>query len=137
MKDKEGEGESSGDPENGGGDGGGVDLCRTLAARVHKLHREEGENEEVKAYPVADGSGARHLCWMLQRGRARCTGGVAAAEIMEKDLGEGARLLRFHDVPPERAGQQLRLPVLDRADDHGVNRVERDREQHPEDGGEE
>lgn len=29
------------------------------------------------------------------------------------------------------------MPVLERADDHRVNRVEGDREQHPEDGGEE
>jgi hypothetical protein len=40
----------------------------------------------VKAYPVTDGGGARHLFWMLQRRRGRmhgrgCSGGQG------KDLG--------------------------------------------------
>jgi len=78
MEDEEGEGKSGGDPENGGGDRGGVGSCGALAACVDKLDREEREDEEVKSDPVADGGGAGHLFWMLQRGRAGCTdGGVA------------------------------------------------------------
>ena len=67
AKDEEGEGEGGGDPEDGGGDGGGVDLRRALIADVNELDREEGEDEEVKAYPVADRGFGEHLFWMLQR----------------------------------------------------------------------
>jgi hypothetical protein len=61
VEDEEGEGQGGGDPEDGGGDGGGVDLRWATAAYVDELHREQDEDEEVKAYPMADGSGGRHL----------------------------------------------------------------------------
>ncbi len=77
AEDEEGEGESGADPEEGGGDGGGMDLRRAMAADVNEFDREEGEDEEVKAYPVADRSFGEHLFWMLQRGEATCTEGVA------------------------------------------------------------
>jgi hypothetical protein len=39
VEEKEGEGEGGGDPEDGCGYGGGVRLCRTLAAGVDQLGR--------------------------------------------------------------------------------------------------
>jgi hypothetical protein len=39
-----------------------VGLCRALAARVDEFHSQEGEDEKVKTYPLADGGCARHLC---------------------------------------------------------------------------
>jgi hypothetical protein len=36
----------------------------------------------VKTYPMADGSGAGHLCCMLQRRRVGCTaGGFSAGRV--------------------------------------------------------
>jgi hypothetical protein len=45
VEDEEGEGESGGDPKNGGGDGGGVGLRRALAARVDEFQPEKDEDE--------------------------------------------------------------------------------------------
>ena len=73
VEEKESKGQGGGDPEAGCGDGGGLGFPRALAANVDELHPEEKKDEEVKTYPMADGSGAVHLCWMLQRSRAGCT----------------------------------------------------------------
>jgi hypothetical protein len=37
----------------------------------------------MKAYPVADGGCARHLCSMLQPGRARCTAKAIVAPFRQ------------------------------------------------------
>lgn len=66
VEEEDGKGEGSRDPEDSCGDRGGVGLGRALTAGVDQLGREEYEDEEVEAYPVADGSGAEHLFWMLQ-----------------------------------------------------------------------
>ena len=65
-EEEEGEGEGGRDPEDGGGDCGGVSLCRALAADVDQLYREEREDEDMEADPMADEGGAEHLIWMLQ-----------------------------------------------------------------------
>jgi hypothetical protein len=41
----------------------------------------------VKAYPVADGSCAGHLCCMLQRGTVGCTRGAIVAQVRKEDDG--------------------------------------------------
>ena len=61
VVDEEGEGERGGDPEYRRGDGGGVNFCRALAAHVDEFSPQEDEDEQVKAYPVANGGGAGHL----------------------------------------------------------------------------
>src|SRR5271170_2680381 len=65
---EEGEGKGSGDPEGGGGDRGGLRFGRALMANVEELDPKEDKNEEVKTYPIADGSRCEHLFWMLQCG---------------------------------------------------------------------
>jgi hypothetical protein len=67
VEEEEGEGEGGGDPENGSGDRCRLGLGWTLAACVDELHPEKNEDEEMKTYPVAYRSYARHLFWMLQR----------------------------------------------------------------------
>jgi hypothetical protein len=79
MEEEEAKAERRSNPEDGGGDGCGVSLFRALTAGVDELHPEKSEDEDVKADPVTDGGGARHLFWMLQRGRVRCTGGSLLA----------------------------------------------------------
>ena len=66
-------------------------LAGPLAARVEELHPQKKEDEEVKADPIAERSGARHLASMLQRAArgaylgegllqlARCYGEFCAA----------------------------------------------------------
>ena len=61
VQNEEGEAESGGDPQDCGGDGGGADFCGALIADVDELDRQESEDEEVKAYPVADGCSSGHL----------------------------------------------------------------------------
>jgi hypothetical protein len=56
-----------------------------VATDIDHLYPEEDQDEEVEAYPVADGSNAGHLCCMLQGGRARCTGAVVAAPVRGGD----------------------------------------------------
>jgi hypothetical protein len=46
----------------------GRSLTAGLMADIEEFHREEGDDEEMKADPVADGGGAGHPVWMLQGG---------------------------------------------------------------------
>ncbi len=50
---------------DGGGDGGRVGVFGAAMADVDEFEREEREDEEVEADPVADGCDAGHA-WMLQ-----------------------------------------------------------------------
>jgi len=70
VEDEEAEGECGCDPNDRGDNRGGADVCGThaasLATDIDKLDRQQGEDEEVKADPVADGGEAWHPVWMLQ-----------------------------------------------------------------------
>jgi hypothetical protein len=91
----------------------------------------------VKTYPVTDGGCATHLQLMLQRGRRRMSGvGVRCAVQTVRGKETLGRLLRFSDGQLQPT-LKLVASGLARASDHGVNRVESDCEQHPENRGEE
>ena len=66
TEEEERERESGCDPEDRGSNGRGVGLFGTLTAGVDQLYREKREDEDVETDPVADGSCAEHLIWMLQ-----------------------------------------------------------------------
>ena len=119
VEDEEGESESGGDPEDGGGDGGGVDLCRALAAHVDELHPEKNEDEDVKTYPVADGGCAGHLLLMLQRGRGRMHGARRSLRRVRRTSAGGLTALQAQVCAACRSGR-LRCRLA-RANDHGVN----------------
>jgi hypothetical protein len=63
VEDEEGEGQSGADPENSGVDGGAVLLCwrrRGAAARVERVKREQNQEVDVKANPMAERGGPVH-----------------------------------------------------------------------------
>ena len=130
-EEEEGHGEGCGNPEDCGGDGGGMGFCRALTANVEELHPQEDKDEEVKTYPVADGSGAGHLCWMLQGRGTGCTDWGGSGVVRKEDVGG----LCLGKLPAARAhsGGRLFLPC----DDHGVDPVEGHREHQPHNGREE
>ena len=84
VVDVEGEGQRGGYPEDRGDDGGevGLDLCGDfgcgsgewlawrggMAAGEEELDREESDDVDVKADPVAEGGGALHVSSMLMPG---------------------------------------------------------------------
>jgi len=66
TEEEEGEREGGRDPEDRGSYCGGAGLFGASTAGVDQLCREEREDEDVETDPVADGSCAEHLIWMLQ-----------------------------------------------------------------------
>ena len=129
MEEEEGEGDGGSDPEYSGGDGGGVRPGRALAACIDEFHPEEDEDEEVKTYPVADGSCARHLSWMLQRRRVGCT--IVRCGTVRKERGG-----RFAAEASMLRGRTADGASLARADDHGVDPIKCYCQHQPENGGE-
>ena len=72
VKDEEREGQGGSNPEDGGDDGGPVSFgwgWGSAAAGVEELNREQHEQEDVEANPMAERGRAGHLLWMLSRER--------------------------------------------------------------------
>ena len=66
TEEEEREREGGRDPQDRSGNCGGMGFFGALTAGVDQLSREESEDEDVETDPVADGSCAEHLIWMLQ-----------------------------------------------------------------------
>ena len=115
-------------------------LRRTLTAHVDKLHRKKDKDENVKTYPVDDGGGARHLDLMLQRGRGWMHTGLAMiSPCGHFAVQPGEVQGRTTGCRDSRCAARVSVCAADlvRANNHGVNRVENDGEQHPQNGREE
>jgi len=107
AEDEETKGKGSGDPEDGGRDGGGLRFRGALIANVEKLDPEEDENEDVKAYPMADWGRCEHHLWMLQCGAWKLYEGPGGAVLRGEPLGRFDRVLTAEACGFANSGCQL------------------------------